>query len=98
MWEPRRLTTLWACTASYRDRFTFTLPNAVNIVASPYARRFRYNYAHFQPKTTIFREDTVKFGISFPAFQGRKASQATSQQETSSKQNLLMMPTDYVPV
>jgi hypothetical protein len=24
MWEPRRLTTLWASTASYRDRFTFT--------------------------------------------------------------------------
>jgi hypothetical protein len=23
MWEPRRLTTLWASTASYRDRFTF---------------------------------------------------------------------------
>jgi hypothetical protein len=24
MWEPRRLTTLWASTACYRDRFTFT--------------------------------------------------------------------------
>jgi hypothetical protein len=23
MWEPRRLTTLWAFTASYRDSFTF---------------------------------------------------------------------------
>jgi hypothetical protein len=26
MWEPRRLTTLWAVTACYRDSFTFTLP------------------------------------------------------------------------
>jgi hypothetical protein len=25
MWEPRRLTTLWSSTASYRDRFTFFL-------------------------------------------------------------------------
>jgi hypothetical protein len=25
MWEPRRLTTLWASTACYRDRFFFTL-------------------------------------------------------------------------
>jgi hypothetical protein len=25
MWEPRRLTTLWASTACYRDGFTFTL-------------------------------------------------------------------------
>jgi hypothetical protein len=23
MWEPRRLTTLWASAACYRDRFTF---------------------------------------------------------------------------
>jgi hypothetical protein len=25
MWEPRRLRTLWASTAYYRDRFTFLL-------------------------------------------------------------------------
>jgi hypothetical protein len=25
MWEPRRLTALWACTARYRDNFTFAL-------------------------------------------------------------------------
>jgi hypothetical protein len=25
MWEPRRLTTLWASTACYRDNFTFFL-------------------------------------------------------------------------
>jgi hypothetical protein len=25
MWEPRRLTTLWASTACYRDSFAFTL-------------------------------------------------------------------------
>jgi hypothetical protein len=24
MWDPRRLTTLWASTAGYRDSFTFT--------------------------------------------------------------------------
>jgi hypothetical protein len=26
IWEPQRLTTLWASTASYRDRFTFEEP------------------------------------------------------------------------
>jgi hypothetical protein len=26
MWEPQRLTTLWACTACYRNSFTFLLP------------------------------------------------------------------------
>jgi hypothetical protein len=26
MWEPRRLTTVWASTACYRDSFTFLLP------------------------------------------------------------------------
>jgi hypothetical protein len=25
MWEPRRLTTLWTSTASYRDSFTYLL-------------------------------------------------------------------------
>jgi hypothetical protein len=31
MWEPRRLTTLWAFTACYRDSFTFTLPLLLKI-------------------------------------------------------------------
>jgi hypothetical protein len=30
MWEPRRLTTLWAFMACYRDSFTFTLPPSVS--------------------------------------------------------------------
>jgi hypothetical protein len=30
MWKPRRLTTLWASTACYRDRFTFTLHNMLS--------------------------------------------------------------------
>jgi hypothetical protein len=29
MWEPRRLTALWAITACYRDSFTFTLPKLI---------------------------------------------------------------------
>jgi hypothetical protein len=29
MWEPRRLTTLWASTACYRDSFTFFLPHFI---------------------------------------------------------------------
>jgi hypothetical protein len=29
MWEPRRLTTLWASTACYRDSFTFTCCNEI---------------------------------------------------------------------
>jgi hypothetical protein len=32
MWESRRLTTLWASTACYRDSFTFTSPSCVLLV------------------------------------------------------------------
>jgi hypothetical protein len=31
MWEPRRLTTLWVFTASYRDNFTFYLAYAKSL-------------------------------------------------------------------
>jgi hypothetical protein len=34
MWEPRRLTTLWAFTACYRDRFTVLLVLAVVVVVA----------------------------------------------------------------
>jgi hypothetical protein len=33
MWEPRRLTTIWASKACYRDSFTF-LPGSLNFVAT----------------------------------------------------------------
>jgi hypothetical protein len=32
MWEPRRLTTLWASTACYRDSFTFTFVAVVVVI------------------------------------------------------------------
>jgi hypothetical protein len=32
MWEPRRLTTLWAFMACYRDSFTFTLLQLIIII------------------------------------------------------------------
>jgi hypothetical protein len=31
VWEPRRLTILWASIASYRDRFTFTLYSPIRL-------------------------------------------------------------------
>jgi hypothetical protein len=31
MWEPRRLTTLWAFTACYRDNFTFYSINQLDL-------------------------------------------------------------------
>jgi hypothetical protein len=31
MWEPQRLTTLWASMACYRDSFTVTLPIRVDL-------------------------------------------------------------------
>jgi hypothetical protein len=31
MWEPWRLTTLWASTACYKDSFTFILEKYVNV-------------------------------------------------------------------
>jgi hypothetical protein len=56
MWEPRRLTTLWASTACYRDSFTF-LPYFENVgapslsdvgryvVVRMFSVYFRYSYA-----------------------------------------------------
>jgi hypothetical protein len=35
MWQLRRLTTLWASTACYRDRFTFLLLYVLYIIAVP---------------------------------------------------------------
>jgi hypothetical protein len=32
MWEPRRITTLWACTSCYKDSFAFSLCIALLIV------------------------------------------------------------------
>jgi hypothetical protein len=32
VWEPRRLTTLWASTACYKNRFNFYLTNVKNII------------------------------------------------------------------
>jgi hypothetical protein len=32
LWEPRRFTTLWACTACYRDSFTFYVLMHTNLV------------------------------------------------------------------
>jgi hypothetical protein len=32
MWDPRRLTTLWASTACYKDSFTFYLPSIKKII------------------------------------------------------------------
>jgi hypothetical protein len=34
MWEPRRLTTIWAFTACYRYRFTFTLHYFIRMIKS----------------------------------------------------------------
>jgi hypothetical protein len=36
MWKPRRLTTLWASTACYRDSFTFFLPSLGTNLPLPY--------------------------------------------------------------
>jgi hypothetical protein len=36
MWEPRRVTTLWASTACYRDSFTFTSPPSVSRLSRKY--------------------------------------------------------------
>jgi hypothetical protein len=41
MWEPRRLTTLWASTACYRDSFTFK-HNRKNFVIQIYKATYYY--------------------------------------------------------
>jgi hypothetical protein len=50
MWEPRRLTTLWASTACYRDSFIF-LPFIIiiiNVTCKPVARQRPRNNATIQ--------------------------------------------------
>jgi hypothetical protein len=48
MWEHRRLTTLWAFTACYRDTFTFTfLPGAI----TPEVKRQRREADHSPPSS-----------------------------------------------
>lgn len=61
------------------------------------------SYTHFHPKATIFREYTVKFDISSPAFRRNilcpsswSKSKPSNQQGTSSKENLLTIPSEYV--
>jgi hypothetical protein len=44
MWEPRRLTTLWALTACYRDNFTFL---ALNIYLSTAVQSFLLDLGRF---------------------------------------------------
>jgi hypothetical protein len=46
MWKPRRLTTLWAFTASYRDSFTFTLPQELEVV-NIYSRVSIFHWENF---------------------------------------------------
>jgi hypothetical protein len=37
MWKPRRLTNVWACTASYRDSVTYTVSDPETAVKVKYA-------------------------------------------------------------
>jgi hypothetical protein len=53
MWEPRRLTTLWASTACHRDSFTFTF--LVVVVVDTFEDVFR-SAVHF------FRETMARDG------------------------------------
>jgi hypothetical protein len=55
MWEPQRLTTLWASTACYRGSFIFYYRNvSVIFIAYSYFRIIKVNY--------YLKEDTL-FGI-----------------------------------
>jgi hypothetical protein len=65
MWEPRRLTTLWAFTACYRDSFTFFLSKEGFVAQSKYylnvfldrllktRRNFILNTWHHLPNTNL---------------------------------------------
>jgi hypothetical protein len=47
MWEPRRLTTLWAFTASYKDSFTFFLNMLVtSLITFIFFLKICYEYQH----------------------------------------------------
>jgi hypothetical protein len=50
MWDPRRLTTLWAFTACYRDSFTLpTLPNRRHHLDAPFFFFFAQVYHDLNP-------------------------------------------------
>jgi hypothetical protein len=74
MWEPRRLTTLWALTACYRDSFTFIYLLPIVIILSSTEGRhsllldlyklFEWDFSGFPPS---YRNITFIFNFSgFP--------------------------------
>jgi hypothetical protein len=57
MWEPRRLTTLWASTACYRDSFTFSFLLYVCLVARwTVLRKWHSTHCYLQELLSIFAE------------------------------------------
>jgi hypothetical protein len=52
MWEPRRLTTLWAFTACYRDSFTFypPIPTTSVTLQRPYIMEPTPQHTHHVPR------------------------------------------------
>jgi hypothetical protein len=53
MWEPRRLTTLWAFTTCYKDRFTFTLEALSRLSFNLYENILYFqNYRGSQKRST----------------------------------------------
>jgi hypothetical protein len=42
MWEPRRLTTLWAFTACYRDSFSFTFYKVCKTIMQKHKKKHAY--------------------------------------------------------
>jgi hypothetical protein len=59
MWEPRRLTILWASTAYYRDSFTFTIFILFRLVSS--IRQYFLTYVVYMRKYC----DGEKFDLDF---------------------------------
>jgi hypothetical protein len=68
MWEPRRLTTLWASTACYRDSFPFYFFAVVSV-----ERSF---ISELQLENGLFSHLTISLGMGAGRIEG--ASQATA--------------------
>jgi hypothetical protein len=53
MWEPQRLTTLWASTACYRDNFTFTTHYSMRY----FSRKFNMTFFSFLIVDNVLRRN-----------------------------------------
>jgi hypothetical protein len=65
MWKPRRLTTLWAFTACYRDSFTLFLHTKVGFGGKEGKRALGRRRCRWEEDIKINLRERVRFGMNW---------------------------------